>query len=74
MTGSSARSGRRCSRVAAAGPADPADGHPRHSGVTVKRVEAQPKRMEGADRFMFYGLVLVVLLIIVGFVIALLAG
>jgi hypothetical protein len=30
--------------------------------------------MDGADRFMFYGLVLVVLLIIVGFVVALLAG
>ena len=30
--------------------------------------------MEGADRVMFYGLVLVVLLIIVGFVVALLAG
>jgi hypothetical protein len=30
--------------------------------------------MEGADRFMFYGLVLVFLLIIVGVVVALLAG
>jgi hypothetical protein len=30
--------------------------------------------MEGADRFMFYALVLVFLLIAVGFVLALLAG
>lgn len=47
---------------------------PQYPGVTVKRVAALVPSMEGADRFMFYALVLVFLLIAVGFVLALLAG
>ncbi len=68
---SSARSGRRCSRFADAGPTGSAAPTSRRHGQTGGTPN---ESMEGADRFMFYGLVLVFLLIAVGFGLALLVG
>jgi hypothetical protein len=40
-------------------------------GVTLKRVPHVHTPMDGADRFMFWGLVLLTLVILLGFVLAL---
>jgi hypothetical protein len=40
-------------------------------GVTLKRIPSVRTPMDGADRFMFWGLVLITLIILVGFVLAL---
>ena len=45
---------------------------PHYRGVTLKRVKGVGPTMDGADRFMFWALLLVTLLILVGFALVLL--